>query len=96
MPFTIERDGVTSTRQIGGRRTLPELLTDDEWAAWRAGRLVALNAWGGVLPASSVLEPGARVVLREVDPQRDDASLGVPSGDGLVSLPEWRRRTKDR
>lgn len=69
MQYTIVRKGTESRRELGGCRTLAEILTQEETQEILAGRLVPISLHGAILSLRSPVDSGARIELRPPDPE---------------------------
>jgi hypothetical protein len=90
MGYVVVREGKRIDRQLGGRRTLAEILTEGEYRRVEEGSLVALTDGGGLMSPSSPLHEGQVVHLRPPSPARDLAAFGfrINRAGDLVGIEE--------
>lgn len=78
MSYFITRGGVRTEITLEGRRTLAEVLSEEEYEAIVHREIAAFTPSGGLMDLSSPLEEGQEIVLR---PWRsEDLAMFRPGG----------------
>jgi len=93
MSYFVCKNGQRIERHLACPATLAELLSDDEYARFQQGTLVAVDRGGSLLVLSSPLAEGQEVVLRPPMLEKDFSGYGFPinrSGE-VVGISELMR-----